>query len=206
MGRAYTGGAGGASGGRGRCPDYSEIMRATLTALMASCFCAAAAWADSGAAVLEVFVEDAAMLDVIVLRNVEACGPISGLFRVDFGPSEGQVVIDTEYGGAGTQDPWTPVIRSGPARLMPVEDGARVLDLMVAGLAPGEQVVVTLDIDNERGLSRAERIVATGADIAGGLSVFMPDGPGAEAVTGELDATGRAVLAGPVPCRPAEVS
>jgi hypothetical protein len=89
---------------------------------------------------------------------------------------------------------------------MPVEDGARALDLLVAGLAPGEQVVVTLDIDNERGVSRAERIVATGADIAGGLAVFTPDAVGGEALTGTLDATGSAVLVGPLPCHPLELS
>jgi hypothetical protein len=162
--------------------------------------------AQAEAARLEVLVEDAAVLDVIVLRNVEACGPVSGLFRVDFGPSAGRVVIDTEYGGGGTQDPWTPVVRAGPGRLMPVADGARALDVLVAGLRVGEQVIVTLDIDSEREATRAGRIVATGAEIAGSRAVFTPDTDGAEALEGTFDATGTAVLEGPLPCVPPELS
>lgn len=178
-------------------------MRAFLSASLI-CLCPLAAPAQT--ARLEVHVEDAAMLDLIVMRNVEACGPVSGLLRVDFGPSDGRVVIDTEYGGGGTQDPWTPAVRAGPARLMPVADGARALDLLVAGLEPGAQVVVTLDIDSERGATRAARIVATGADIAGGRAVFTPDTPGEEALMGTFDATGSAVLEGPLGCPPPDLS
>jgi hypothetical protein len=157
-------------------------------------------------ALLEVIVEDAAMLDVVVFRNVEACGPISGMLRVDFGPSAGQVVIDTEYGGGGTQDPWTPVVRSGPARLMPVADGARALDILVAGLEPGAEVIVTLDMDSEAEPTRAGRIVATGAEIAGSLAAFTPDAAPGEVLTAAFDATGLAVLSGPVPCAPLDLS
>ncbi|MFW5642133.1 MAG: hypothetical protein ACOCY0_05135, partial [Roseicyclus sp.] len=141
-------------GGRG--PAYLHGMRSLAAALI--CLWPAAAPAQT--ARLEVTVEDAAMLDVVVLRNVEACGPVSGMLRIDFGPSAGQVVIDTEHGGRGTQDPRTPVVRTGPGRLMEVEDGAQVLDLLVAGLAPGAEVVVTFDIDSEAEPTRAGRIVA----------------------------------------------
>jgi hypothetical protein len=174
--------------------------------VQAAMICLCPVVAQGQTARLEVLVEDAAVLDVIVLRNIEACGPVSGLLRVDFGPSSGRVLIDTEYGGGGTQDPWTPVVRAGPARLMPVADGARALDLLVAGLAPGEEVIVTLDIDSEGEAARAGRIVATGAEIAGARGVFTPDTVGAGALAGTFDATGTAVLAGPLPCVPPELS
>jgi hypothetical protein len=89
----------------------------------------------------------------------------------------------------------------GPGEVVPVEDGARGLGVELFGLAPGGQVVVTLDMDSGVDLDRpgaARSIVARGVDIAGSLARFTA--PGAQTAEAEFDERGAAVLT--VPCVP----
>lgn len=153
----------------------------------------------AGEAMLEVHVQDADVADWIVIRNAGGCDAVSGRLRIDFGPSRGRVVIDTEYGGGGTLHPAEVQVLNGPAEPLPVEDGARVLEVDLFALATGDQAVLTLDIDNERDGPEAAQIVATPADIEGARAVFSAGGgmPPVETVFG---GAGSAYLE--VPCVP----
>ncbi|MDG4648463.1 hypothetical protein P6F26_08395 [Roseibacterium sp. SDUM158017] len=154
-------------------------------------------------AVLEVFVQDGSAFDLILVRHAGGCDAVSGRLTVDFGPSQGRVVIDTEYGGGGTLHPAEVRVTSGPAEVAPVPDGARALDIALIALAPEGEVVLTLDIDSEREAGGQRRIVATAHDIEGAVVRFVAqgqqgqDGQAAQAVFGDA---GAAILL--VPCVP----
>ncbi len=162
---------------------------------------ALAAPAAADETVLEVIVQDASAFDWIAIRHDGGCDALTGRLEVDFAPSAGQVVIDTEYGGGGTLHPRPLQVVEGPGEVLGVEDGARALDIELFGLAPGGQVVVTLDMDSGVDLNRpgaARSIVARGVDIVGSVARFTA--PGQEPAEAVFDTSGRAVLT--VPCVP----
>lgn len=124
---------------------------------------------------LRVVVLDEDAQDWITVSHGGTCATLSGRVRIDFGPSAGSVVIDTEYGGAGTRDPAPVEVVTGPAVVRPVPDGARGIEILLQDLPPQGQVIVTLDIDNERGWFAGNRVMATPADIAGSTAEFAPN-------------------------------
>ncbi|WP_297616135.1 hypothetical protein [uncultured Roseicyclus sp.] len=149
---------------------------------------------------LRIMVLDEDAQDWITVSNGGSCAAVSGRVRIDFGASAGSVVIDTEYGGAGTRDPAPVRVVSGPAVVMPVPDGARSIVIVVSDLPPRGQVIVTLDIDNERGWFEDGRVVATPRDIAGSTAEFVAPGLDSDVVRGVF-ADGRiAVLPVELPC------
>jgi hypothetical protein len=154
---------------------------------------------------LDVFVQEAEPLDFVLIRNVEGCGPVTGALIVDFRGSVGQVVIDTAFGGLGTQQ-FAPVeVLIGPVRPLPVADGAQELVILIAGLAPGDQALVTMDLDSEGEVARLGRIEATAAEMAGSQAVFTAESDGAQ-VAASLGTEAAASLTVPVDCTPAELS
>ncbi|MCU4653906.1 hypothetical protein N8I71_13760 [Roseibacterium sp. SDUM158016] len=156
---------------------------------------------------LEIMVHDTDSIDWIALRLVGECGPVTGVLAIDFGPSAGGVVIDTEYGGRGSQDPMSVGVLFGPIALGQVPDGATALEIAVAGLEGGDQAVVTLDLDTEQGATAADRIVARPWDIAGSRAIFAPQNAGdGLPATATFDANGYARLPLPVPCIPPALS
>ena len=154
---------------------------------------------------LDVFVQEAEPLDFVLIRNVEGCGPVTGALIVDFRGSIGQVVIDTAFGGLGTQQ-FAPVeVMIGPVRPLPVADGAQELVILIAGLEPGDQGVVTMDLDSEGEAERLGRIEATAAEMAGSRVVFTPEG-GETSVIANLGTDAATSLTVPAECTPAELS
>ena len=143
-------------------------------------------------AFLGVHVHDDDAVDFIAVRNLGGCDALSGTLRIDFAPSAGGVVIDTEYGGGGALHPRGVEVVHGPAEVAPVEDGALSLEIVLTALAPEEEAVILLDLD-----SAAGGIVARDGDIVGSVAGFSAQG---EAVEAALGPDGRAVLA--VPCLP----
>ncbi len=150
-------------------------------------------------ATLEVHVQDADAFDWIVVRNAGGCDAVSGRLRIDFGPSEGGVMIDTEYGGGGALHPRPVEVLDGPAEVLPVEDGAREVDIRLFGLGPDAQAVLILDIDSQRDGPGSASIVASPGDIAGSLAVFAAR-EGAAPARAVFGGEGTAVLT--VPCVP----
>jgi hypothetical protein len=161
--------------------------------------------AGAETAELDVFVQEAEPLDWLLIRNVEGCGAVSGELVVDFGGSVGQVVIDTAFGGLGTQQ-FAPVsVMIGPVRPMPVADGAQQVAILIAGLMPGDQALVTMDLDSEAEAERIGRIEATAAEMEGSRAVFTPDS-GGEAVIADLGTDAAARLTVPADCTVPDLS
>jgi hypothetical protein len=171
-----------------------------LLAFALTGFLWAAAPALGETAELRVFVMDEDEHDWITLSHAGGCGIVSGQLRVDFGPSAGGVVIDTAYGGGGTRDPSPVAVLSGPVVAVPVTDGARHIDLLVTGLGPGGQAVVTLDIDNERGWFENARVMATPDDIMGSVATFTPGDDAGPATRAEFNDGRLAMMQVPAPC------
>ncbi len=160
--------------------------------------------ASAETAQLDVFVQEAEPLDFVLIRNVEGCGPVSGALVVDFRGSVGQVVIDTAFGGLGTQQ-FAPVeTMIGPVRPAPVADGAQEMVIFIAGLEPGDQALVTMDLDSEGEVARIGRIEATAEEMAGSRAVFS--GEGAEAsVVGDFGTDAAVSLVVPANCTAREM-
>ena len=174
----------------------------TLLALSIACL---ACPAGAETAALDVFVQEAEPLDWLLIRNVEGCGPVSGELLIDFSESVGQVVIDTAFGGLGTQQ-FAPVsVMMGPVRPMPVADGAQQVAILIAGLMPGDQALVTMDLDSEAEAERIGRIEATAAEMEGSRAVFTPDS-GEEAVIADLGTDAAARLTVPADCTVPDLS
>jgi hypothetical protein len=177
-------------------------MRTVLTMLTAFLF-AAPVLAET--AQLDVFVQEAEPLDWLLIRTTEGCGTVSGELTVDFRGSVGQVVVDTGPGGLGTLQ-FAPVsVMFGPVRPMPLADGAQELRILVAGLEPGDQALVTMDLDSEGEADPMDRIEATAAEMAGSRVVFTADG-GGEPVTATFGTDAAASLTVPADCTPVELS
>jgi hypothetical protein len=169
---------------------------------MAAILSPVSALADT--AELAVFVQEAEPLDFVLIRNVEGCGPVTGEIVIDFRGSVGQVVIDTGFGGLGTQQ-FAPVeTMIGPVRPLPVPDGAQQMAILIAGLEPGDQALVTMDLDSEGEAERLGRIEATAAEMAGSRAVFTPE-TGGTPVTGNLGTDAAVSLTVPADCAALEM-
>jgi len=70
------------------------------------------------------------------------CPLVAAALQVDFSSSKGRLVIDTEYGGAGTKDPMPVQVLEGLALVDPVADGARRLTVRIGALPPKARVIV----------------------------------------------------------------
>lgn len=136
-----------------------------------------------------VFLFDGNPYDRIFIRNIGDCDTITGTLTLDFTTSAGQVVIDTQYGGVGTQDPMPVEVENGPLSIAPVSDGDRVLQIGIDGLLAGQSGTITLDFDNEAAGWRAARVSIIGDHVAGAAARFDIAGTSARAV---FDRTGAA--------------
>lgn len=154
---------------------------------------------------LDIFVQEADPLDFVLIRNAEGCGPVSGELVVDFRGSVGQVVIDTAFGGLGTQQYAAVEVLVGPVRPRPVSDGAQTLSILIAGLEPGDQALVTMDLDTEGEIDRLGRIQATPQEMAGSRAVFTSD-LGGEPVAGSFGTDAATSLTVTADCAAREVS
>jgi len=161
--------------------------------------------ATAQTAQLEVVVQEANPIDWILIRNAEGCGPVTGEVRVDFRGSVGQVVIDTAPGGLGSNQ-FAPVeVLVGPVRPMPISDGGQVLSILIVGLEPGDQALLTMDLDSEADLEWQDRVVATAAETVGSIAVFTGEGDGA-AIKADFGPDAIARLEVPVDCAALELS
>ena len=75
--------------------------------------------ATSAQADLSLRMEDGDPHDRFWIRNTDSCGSVNGILDIDFTPSKGGVLLDTEYGGLGTKDPMPVEVELGPIRLAP---------------------------------------------------------------------------------------
>lgn len=126
---------------------------------------AKAGWAEG----LDIRFQDGDPLDRIWLVNF-GCPVSQAVLTIDMTGSASEVVIDTAYGGAGTQDPSDITVARGDARLKPVTDGAQSLTLLIDNLPTGGEVEITFDADDEQSDLHGDRIFVDATEFAGTIA------------------------------------
>ena len=121
---------------------------------------------------LEISMADGDPHDRIWLRNHVDCEIIAGALVLDFRGSEGQIVIDTAYGGVGTKDPMPVEVEVGNISVVPVADGDQEITILMGGIAPGGEAVVTLDFDNGGNNWFSQRVSILSKNVVGTVARF----------------------------------
>ncbi len=167
----------------------------TLAPLVAGCLLAVAAAAS---AELEVRFIEGAPKDRFTVRNAGTCDPGPFELVIDLSPSAAGLVFDTTGRGAGVEVYQPFEVAEGRLTLTSgtrVRDGDDRLSVHVPGLAPGERVAFTIDVDDTLPASELGQIRVSSSEIAGGIAhVTAGD---AVKVSGTFDRTGRMVLDAP---------
>ncbi len=108
-------------------------------------------------AAVEVTFRDGNPWDVFLITSTDC--PISEAeLRIDLTTSVAGVLIDTEYGGAGTQDPLPAELASGDAILRPVSDGDQLLTVQITRLDVDTPIRLQMDVDDTAGTQYAPRV------------------------------------------------
>lgn len=140
---------------------------------------------------VQVSFRDGAPKDSFVIENVGACDLGGLVLTLDMTPSAGALIFDTTSEGAGVEV-FQPFELTRGAGLVPVRpqivDGQKTLSLTLSGLAVGQVVSFTIDVDDTTG---AREITVSGSEIAG--SVLRVESEG-EVFSGVFDGDGVAVV------------
>ncbi len=113
--------------------------------------------------------------------------------EIDLRNSASQVLIDTEYGGTGTQDPMPVEVEDGELTLLPSADGSQILKAQLAAIKEGETATITLDADDALSRSHNDRVEVDGPEISGALFVVSVEA-GTVVGTFEDDGVARVIL------------
>lgn len=115
---------------------------------------------------LLVWFQDGNPADRILVHNT-GC-PISGAkLTIDFRSSSGKVLIDTTYGGPGSRDPLDVQVARGDIRIIPPQDGAQILEIMIDDMQRGAIAEVTMDVDDQISATENMRVGVSGSEVAG---------------------------------------
>ncbi len=149
----------------------------------------------TASAALEVRFVESAPKDRFTVRNAGACDPGPFELAIDLSPSAGRLIFDTTGSGPGVEVYQPFEVAQGRMRLSTgtsVRDGDDRVSVRVPGLAPGERVAFTIDVDDRLPAGELGQTRVAGSEIAGGIArVTVRD---AAPVAGEFDRAGRAVL------------
>ena len=119
---------------------------------------------------LSVRFAESAPKDRFVVKNTGACALDAVGLTLDLDGSAGGLIFDTAGGGAGVEV-FQPVeiasVSGAKVTLMDVEDGDTRMYLSLTDVAPGAEVVVTIDVDDTVKVSDLGQIRVTGGEIAG---------------------------------------
>ena len=140
-------------------------MRAFIFALMMM--------ASPAAAELFVVVADGDEADQIYVLNRGPCALVTGRLTIDFAKADYDIVIDTEYGGRGVQDPLPVLVAFGPLKVAPVADGDTSMVIDIGGLPPGQPAAVYFDMDEERSWFFEDRVWVSEAELEGAEVFFQ---------------------------------
>ena len=127
------------------------MKNACAGALAAALFGAAPALADGD--LVRVEFQEKAPTDSFLITNAASCpeGVVIRTVSIDLRPAEGNLIFDTERGGAGyLAAEGIEVIRGeeNVASVNAVTDGDQVLTLDLAGMVPGDRVRVAIGVDD----------------------------------------------------------
>lgn len=112
---------------------------------------------NQACAAVEVTFRDGNPWDVFLITSTD-CPIRDAELRIDLTTSVAGVLIDTEYGGAGSQDPLPAELASGDATLVPVADGDQLLIVKIARLDDETPIRLQMDVDDTAGTQYAPRI------------------------------------------------
>lgn len=117
-------------------------------------------------ALVEVAFQDGNPWDFFLITN-SGCPISEADFVIDLSTSVAGVLIDTTYGGPGTQDPLPAELARGDAILAPVADGDQQLIITIAHLAPENDILLQMDVDDTSTVAPGMRISVANSEIAG---------------------------------------
>ena len=161
-------------------------MRFLTCATALALTCATAPLAD-----VVVTFRDGAPKDRFTLVNTADCATEQMDLVIDLTPSPSGLIFDTTDAGAGVEvfQPFELVsAEGGLAGVSEVSDGDQMITLSLNAMAPGAEVMFTIDLDDTGG---GREITVSGAEIAG-AKVRVPMGD--TAITAVFDETGLATL------------
>lgn len=162
-----------------------------LAALATIAFCTASpALAD-----IEVKFREGAPTDRFTFTNVGGCDVGPSKLVVDLSGSRAGLIFDTSGSGAGVEvfQPYQTVAGGDViAEVSPVTDGDSQITLSLRGLAPGQSIAFTIDVDDTLTNSALGQIRVSDAEIAG-AQVTLARSIGA--VTAAFDQTSSSSLA-----------
>jgi hypothetical protein len=142
---------------------------------------------------IEARFTESAPKDRFTFTNVSDCPLGASVLTLDLAGSVAGLIFDTTGAGAGV-DVFQPfeMVAGGDvlAAVSPVADGDTIITLTLRGLAPGQTVGFTIDVDDTMANGALGQIRVAGSEIAG-ASVALT---GASAHLAKFDETSRAML------------
>lgn len=152
------------------------MIRKTITAI--AFFAALAAPAQNAAAEVVVRFTESAPKDRFEIRNAGQCelGPVE--ISIDLSGSSAGLIFDTTSTGAGVEvfQPFELVMGADRVKAVSdVSDGFTSVTLNLTGLAPGERVGFTIDVDDTLVTSRTGQTMIDGSEIAGASASLRQD-------------------------------
>jgi hypothetical protein len=157
----------------------------------------AALVASPASAIVKVSFVESAPKDTFTFTNAGACDLGPSVLSLDLSESAAGLIFDTTADGAGVEvfQPYETVAGAEVlASITPVKDGDAKIALTVTGLAPGQSVGFTIDVDDTARHSALGQIQVTDNEIAGATVAFTAGGTTS---IGVFDNTSRAVLRTP---------
>ena len=147
------------------------MQRAVIIALLAISGPTTAVAGISGCSTdLQVRFIEGAPVDRFVVSNVSDRDYAVSEVVFDLTRSKGQLIFDTESGGAGVEV-FQPFVSEGTK--VDVPDGATGLRVPMDGLAAGAEVSFTIDVDDQLTRSELGQIRVSGSEMAETRVTFM---------------------------------
>lgn len=148
-------------------------------------------------AIVTVSFVESAPKDTFTFTNAGACDLGPAVLSIDLSESAAGLIFDTTADGAGVElfQPYETVAGTEVlASITPVTDGDAKIALTVTGLAPGQSLSFTIDVDDTAHHSALGQNQVTDNEIAGATVAVTAGG---KTSIGVFDNTSRAVLRTP---------
>ncbi|MEM9716422.1 MAG: aggregation factor core, partial [Pseudomonadota bacterium] len=116
---------------------------------------------------LRIEFDEGAPKDRMIFENVGACIQQDFQVTIDLTDSSGKLIFDTSGAGAGVEvfQPFETEAGADALKALPaVTDGQKVVTLNFAALAPGQELIITSDLDDTIG---AREITVSGSEFEG---------------------------------------